>query len=203
MVLNHESAGLKMRKIFSSQQQHEKERSLIASTAGGDGKAFEELYQLYYNRLYQFIFHIVRHHDCIEEIINDVMFVVWEKASTYNQVCRPSTWILGIAYLKSIKSFEQNSTREDRSDEFDDNLDYFPSSSTNWVSELEVSNWLQVAFDKLSTEQRAVVEMTYFQGLHYNEISEIMQCPENTVKTRMFHARKILAQFLHEHNGKG
>lgn len=192
----YEPSGLKMRKLFSSQEQQEKERNLITDTAAGSGKAFEELYQLYYNRLYQFIFHIVRRHDCIEEIINDVMFVVWEKASTYNQVCRPSTWILGIAYLKSIKSSEQNLTRENRSDEFDDSLDYFPSSNTQWISELEVSNWLQVALDNLSAEQRAVVEMTYYQGLHYNEISEIMQCPENTVKTRMFHARKILAQLL-------
>lgn len=74
----YEPSGLKMRKLFSSQEQQEKERNLITDTAAGSGKAFEELYQLYYNRLYQFIFHIVRRHDCIEEIINDVMFVVWE-----------------------------------------------------------------------------------------------------------------------------
>ncbi len=86
--------------------------------------------------------------------------------------------------------------REDRSTEFNDELDYFPESGAQWVSELEVSNWLEVAFDKLSAEQRAVVEMTYYQGLHYNEIAEIMQCPENTVKTRMFHARKILTKLF-------
>jgi len=198
----HGSPELKMQKSFSTPEQQVKERNLIAETAAGNGKSFEQLYQLYFNRLYQFIFHLIRRHDCIEEIINDVMYVVWEKASTYNEVCRPSTWILGIAYLKSLKSAEQSLVREDRSAEFNDELDYFPDSGTKWISELEVSNWLEVAFDKLSTEQRAVVEMTYYQGLHYSEISEIMQCPENTVKTRMFHARKILAKLFLELNGR-
>ncbi len=191
-----------MQKPFSSQEQQTKERYLIAEAAIGDGKAFEQLYRLYFNRLYQFIFRINRHHDCIEEIINDVMYVVWEKAATYDQTCRPSTWILGIAYLKSLKSAKKSTKREDESVEFNDELDYFPDRGVHWVSQLEDSNWLEVALEKLSAEQRAVIEMTYFQGLHYSEISEIMQCPENTVKTRMFHARKILAKFFLELNSR-
>ncbi|WP_292917030.1 RNA polymerase sigma factor [Nitrosomonas sp.] len=187
-----------MQKTFSTQEQQFKEKNLIAETAAGNGKSFEQLYQIYFNRLYQFIFHITRRQDSIEEIINDVMFVVWEKASTYDHTCRPSTWILGIAYLKALKSVEQSIIREDRAIEFNDELDYFPDKGVQSISQLEVSNWLEVAFDKLSTEQRAVVEMTYFQGLHYKEISEIMQCPEGTVKTRMFHARKILVKLLPE-----
>ena len=194
----HELPTSTVRITFSSQEQLVKERDLIAETATGNVEAFEKLYQLYFNRLYQFIFHIVKRHDCIEEIINDVMYVVWEKASTYNYVCRPSTWILGIAYLKSLKSAEQSSVREDRSTEFNEEMDYLPESGGRWVEELEVSNWLEMAFNKLSTEQRAVVEMTYYQGLHYHEIEKIMQCPENTVKTRMFHARKILAKLFLE-----
>ena len=194
----HELPTSTVRITFSSQEQLVKERDLIAETATGNVEAFEKLYQLYFNRLYQFIFHIVKRHDCIEEIINDVMYVVWDKASTYNHVCRPSTWILGIAYLKSLKSAEQSSTREDRSAEFDEELDYLPESGGQWVEELESSNWREMAFTKFPTEQRAVVEMTYYQGLHYHEIAEIMQCPENTVKTRMFHARKILAKLFLE-----
>ena len=189
-----------MQKSLCSQEQQIKEQKFIAKTAAGHRKAFEQLYQLYFNRLYQFIFHVIRRQDCIEEVINDVMYVVWEKASTYNQVCRPSTWILGIAYLKALKSAKQSLIREDQSTEFNDELDYFPDNGSEWIAELEVSNWLEAAFNKLSIEQRAVVEMTYYQGLHYNEISEIMQCPENTVKTRMFHARKILAKLFLELN---
>ena len=192
---------LKMQRSFSSQAQQDKERGLIAEIATGDEHAFEQLYQIYFTRLSQFIFHITRRQDSIGEIINDVMYVVWEKAHTYDQVCRPSTWILGIAYFKALKSTVQSQIREDRSVELNDELDYFPDRGAQWISQLKTSNWLEAAFDKLSMEQRAVVEMTYYQGLHYSEISEIMQCPENTVKTRMFHARKILAKVLPELSG--
>ena len=191
-----------MRKSLCSDEQQLKERNLIAEVTTGSERAFEELYQLYFSRLYQFIFQITRNQDAIEEVINDVMFVVWEKASTYDQTCRPSTWILGVAYFKAIKRVEQNIVREERAVEFDDELDYFPDRSTQWISQLETDNWLETAFSRLSAEQRAVVEMTYYQGLHYNEISEIMQCPENTVKTRMFHARKVLAKLFMELNGR-
>lgn len=192
-----------MERSFSSQAQQDKERGLIAEIATGDEHAFEQLYQIYSTRLSQFIFHITRRQDCIGEIINDVMYVVWEKADTYDQVCRPSTWILGIAYFKALKSTVQSQRREDSLVELNDELDYFTDRGSQWTSQLETSNWLEVAFDRLSTEQRAVVEMTYYQGLHYSEISEIMQCPENTVKTRMFHARKILAKILPELSGRG
>ena len=184
--------------IYASPRMRAREQQLITETAAGNEKAFEQLYQLYFSRLFQFIFRITRTRNNIEEIINDVMYVVWEKASTYDQTCRPSTWILGIAYFKALKRVEKSMADEDRSVEFDDELDYFPDKSTQWISQVETSNWLEVAFTQLSAEQRAVVEMTYFQGLHYNEIAEIMQCPENTVKTRMFHARRILAKSLQE-----
>ncbi|MDR4517714.1 MAG: sigma-70 family RNA polymerase sigma factor [Nitrosomonas sp.] len=184
--------------IYASPKMQAREQQLIAETAAGNEKAFEQLYQLYFNRLFQFVFRITRTQNGIEEVINDVMYVVWDKASTYNQICRPSTWILGIAYFKALKSIEKSIADEDRSVEFNDELDYFPDKGTDWISQVETSNWLEVAFKQLSTEQRAVVEMTYFQGLHYNEIAEIMQCPENTVKTRMFHARKILAKSLQQ-----
>ena len=192
---------ISQKKNFSSPQQLLRERQLIIDTAAGDEKAFERLYQLYFDRLYQFIFNIVRRQNCIEEIINDVMYVVWEKASTYDHTCRPSTWILGIAYFKALRGIEKYLTRDNKSEEYSDELDYFPDRGVNWVSQLEIHNWLATAFDQLSAEQRAVVEMTYFQGLHYNEIANIMQCPENTVKTRMFYARKILAKSYQETSG--
>ena len=54
------------------------------------------------------------------------------------------------------------------------------------------------ALEQLTADQRAVIELTYFQGLPYNEIAVLMNCPENTVKTRMHHARKKLAILLNE-----
>jgi RNA polymerase sigma-70 factor (ECF subfamily) len=64
------------------------------------------------------------------------------------------------------------------------------------MTQLEVENLAAVAFGALPPDQRAVMELTYYQGMHYSEIAEVMGCPENTVKTRMFHARKKLRTLL-------
>jgi len=59
----------------------------------------------------------------------------------------------------------------------------------------ETQDWLNCALDILPADQRAVIELTFYHGLPYQEIAKILDCPENTVKTRMFHARKKLQAF--------
>ena len=59
-----------------------------------------------------------------------------------------------------------------------------------------LSNLLQEALDRLSAEHRAVIELTYYHGYSYREIAEIVDCPVNTVKTRMFHARRRLQKMV-------
>jgi RNA polymerase sigma-70 factor (ECF subfamily) len=65
-----------------------------------------------------------------------------------------------------------------------------PDRQAGGLPELEMEDWLAVMFSQLPTDQRAVLELAYHQGLGYAEIAEVMDCPESTVKTRMFHARK-------------
>ena len=55
---------------------------------------------------------------------------------------------------------------------------------------------LREAMATLSAEHRAVVDLTYFHGMGYRQIAEIVECPVDTVKTRMFHARRRLKQAL-------
>jgi RNA polymerase sigma-70 factor (ECF subfamily) len=173
-----------------------RDTELIARICKTDEKALELLYRHYYNRLFRFIARVTRREDLIDEIINDVMYVVWEKAESYNQQCQPSTWIFGIAYNKARQSLRNaNNNDEESLDEMDgDNLLFEENDSG--LKQLEMTNWLESALDMLSPEQRAVIELTYFQGLHYSEIAVLMECPENTVKTRMHHARKKLAVIL-------
>ena len=173
-----------------------RDTDLIARICKTDEKALELLYRHYYSRLFRFIARVTRREDLIDEVINDVMYVVWEKAESYNQQCQPSTWIFGIAYNKARQSLRNAGNNDEESlDEMDgDNLLFEENDSG--LKQLEMTNWLEPALDMLSPDQRAVIELTYFQGLHYSEIAVLMECPENTVKTRMHHARKKLAVIL-------
>jgi len=161
---------------------------LIARICNADTAAFETLYKRYYPKLFRFSFRVTRHLDQVEEIINDVMFVVWNKAQTYQPEARASTWIFGIAYKKCLKSMASHSQAEHL--ELEDAENLIPGVQDSGLQNLEIEDWISVAFSKLPPDQRAVLELTYHQGMQYQEIAEIMECPENTVKTRMFHARK-------------
>jgi len=173
-----------------------RDADLIARICKTDEKALELLYHHYYKRLFRFVARVTRREELIDEVINDVMYVVWEKAESYSQKCQPSTWIFGIAYNKARQSLRNAGNNDEESlDELDvDNLLFEDNDSG--LKQLEMTNWLESALDMLSPEQRAVIELTYFQGLHYSEIAVLMECPENTVKTRMHHARKKLAVIL-------
>jgi RNA polymerase sigma-70 factor (ECF subfamily) len=60
----------------------------------------------------------------------------------------------------------------------------------------EINEWLDVALQRLPLEQRMVIELAYHVGHSCEEIASIMECPVNTVKTRMFHARRKLKPLL-------
>ncbi|MCF6251752.1 MAG: sigma-70 family RNA polymerase sigma factor [Methylococcaceae bacterium] len=180
----------------NTDSQRNMEKALIERIANGDENALEQLYHNYYSRLLRFISRTTGRADRIEDVINEVMYVVWQKAKTYNQKCQPSTWIFGIAYNKARKSMQQS--RFDQAE----SLDLMDSENTQFgrnnpeLKQLELRNTLENAFYVLSPDQRTVIELTYYHGLHYDEIAQLMDCPENTVKTRMYHARKKLASIL-------
>jgi RNA polymerase sigma factor (sigma-70 family) len=173
-----------------------RDADLIARLCNADESALEQLYQYYYPRLFRFIARITRRDDLIDEIINDVMYVAWEKAASYDPHCKPSTWIFGIAFNKARQALRNAGRPEEESfDDLDEDSSWLGKQDAG-MHQLEMDDWLGFALGELSPEHRAVIELTYYEGLHYSEIAAIMGCPENTVKTRMHHARKNLAVIL-------
>lgn len=172
-------------------------RELMARIRSGDRRAFERLYLAFHPRLSRFCFRMIQRLELVDEIINETMLVVWEKSERFDYSSKVSTWIFGIAYRKALKA----SAKQARSlghlpiDEWEDVLaDTQPCPAR----QAETEDFLAVALNSLSTEQRAVVELTYCHGLSYQEIATILGCPENTVKTRMFHARRKLKTLFGE-----
>ena len=171
------------------------ETALVARTAQGDHRAFEMLYRAYFHRLRRFLERVTRQRpQLVEEVLNDTMLVVWRKAASFNGTSRVSTWIFAIAYRRSLKALRQ----------FDDPMPYTreeESPSTGPCAEDELQQrqlhtLLARLLARLSAPHRAVIELTYYHGFSYPEIAEIMDCPIDTVKTRMFYARHRLKSLL-------
>jgi RNA polymerase sigma factor (sigma-70 family) len=172
------------------------ELTLLRRVAAKDRRAFETLYNLYHRRIFGYLLKLIRRAELVEEVLNDVMLAIWKGAGTFDGRSRPSTWIFGIAYHKGLKALSRRplesveDTREGRPEPVD------AEEPESLAVRREVAGVLGRAIGALSPEQRAVVELTYYYGLPYQEIAEIVGCPVNTVKTRMFHARRRLKELL-------
>jgi RNA polymerase sigma factor (sigma-70 family) len=171
------------------------ELGLLRRVATKDRKAFEAIYHLYYRRLFGYVLKLTRKADLVEEVVNDVMLAIWSHAPAFDGRSRPSTWIFGIAYHKALKALAR------RPPMVEDGVGPEPVAEDepeSLAARRELATVLGRALHLLSAEQRAVVELTYYYGLAYTEIAEIVGCPVNTVKTRMFHARRRLKELLPE-----
>jgi len=173
----------------------EDDRDLIRRVADKDRHAFEALYQRYGPRLQRYLSRLIQQPDVAEEALDDVMLVVWQNAARFNDRSRVSTWILGIAHHKALKARARLAGRRSETPVSDQQIadGEGPEDAT---MRGELDRLLAKGLEALSPEQRAVVELTFYQERSYHEIAEITRCPVNTVKTRMFHARKRLAPLL-------
>jgi RNA polymerase sigma-70 factor (ECF subfamily) len=170
------------------------DRVLIARVAVGDRLAFEELYHRYYQRLFGFLLRLTRRPPLVEELLQETLLAVWRSADRFAGRSAPSTWILGIAYHQAMKALNRASEREPPAD-----LAFCaeePPPPDLVYDRRERAGRIGRALAQLSAEQRSVVELTFVQGFTYPEIAEILDCPVNTVKTRMFHARRRLRELL-------
>lgn len=184
------SAEKGSRKPASGGSTDERERALLARIASQDDAAMKELYLLYHRRLARFLMRITTRYELAEEIINDTFWVIWQHAGDFRGASRVSTWILGIAYRRGLKTLRSAGPPP---------ADIDVEAEAGFeepAQQEELTEWLDAALHRLPLEQRTVIELAYHVGHSCEEIASIMQCPVNTVKTRMFHARRKLRNLL-------
>lgn len=174
------------------------DEELMAAVAARDEAAFRTLYLRYFNRLRQFIVRVTRRPDLAGEVLNDTFFTVWRKAPDFAARSAVSTWIFGIAYRKCLKALERTERWQARyrpmdRDEDPAGGDERPEQAADGA---RLRRRVRESLEDLSPEQRMVFELTHFFGYSYPEIAAVSRCSVNTVKTRMFHARRKLRASL-------
>lgn len=170
------------------------ELDLLAKVRAGDRSAFEKLYRIYHPRLTRFLHTLMRRPTLVEEVLNDTMMVVWNRPDSFHGASKLSTWVFSIAYRKAMKALrKQDEAVEDSEAERRVSTEPGPDESSGRA---RVRRLLLDAVAELSPAHRAVVDLTYFHELGYREIAAVVECPVDTVKTRMFHARRHLRKKL-------
>jgi RNA polymerase sigma-70 factor (ECF subfamily) len=157
-----------------------------------DQAAFRTLYGNYHQRLSRLLTRMSIRREDIEEVVNDTFWVVWTKAAEFRGASQLSTWIIGIAYRRALNALRRAKLRPVADHEFDED-----SVSVGSCEEDESNQqWLGLGLGRLPVEQRMALELTYTLGHSCEEVAAILDCPVNTVKTRLFRARETLKQVL-------
>jgi len=174
----------------STTSRNESDQSLLARVVLHDRDAFRELYIAYHRRLSRFLMRLTRQHDVIEEVINDTLWIVWKQAASFRNESQVSTWIMGIAYRRTLKALKSAGSRQLI------DIDDATLAAPDDYATREMNEWILRGLNQLPLEQRLVLEFAYDMGHSCEEIAAIMDCPVNTVKTRLFHARRKLRDLL-------
>ena len=173
------------------------EASLIARIAAGDAVALRVLFARHHVRIYRFIRRLVRDAAVAEELTNEVFLEIWRHAKSFEGTSSALTWMLSIAHHRAISSL-----RKRREEPWDDGAACaLPDAADDpevAAQKRDEGAILRRCLDALSPEHKGVVDLVYYHEMSVSEAAAILRIPENTVKTRLFHARKRLSELLRQ-----
>ena len=172
--------------------------ALLRRIAAGEEAAMAEFYKSFKNPVYRFI--LSRMNDPFEaaDILNEVMLEVWRGAGRFQGRSAVKSWIFGIARHKTLdrlRSRQRNAARageEPSVDIADENA----VDPTEAIAATQHAEFVRHCLDRMSEAHREVLHLTFFEDLTYGQIAEIAGCPEGTVKTRMYHAKRAMQHCL-------
>ena len=168
---------------------------LVEQVAAGDRVAMQVLYARHHLRVYRFVLRIVNDAATAEDLTSDAFLDVWKDASRFKGRSQVSTWILSIARYQALAALRRRTN---------DRLDNviacsIPDDADGPEAILQKENEsaiLRQCLTQLSPAHREVIDLVYYHEKSIAEVAEIIGAPQNTVKTRMFHARKRVAALL-------
>ena len=168
---------------------------LLESIAAGGRTAMHVLYSRHNVRVYRFVLRMVRDATMAEDLVSQVFLDVWRTARQFEGRSQVSTWLLSIARFKALTAMRQ---RKHEDIDQEDVLEIADGADTPEAS-LDRSNTsaiLRACVAKLSPAHREIVNLVYYHEKSVEEVASLIGIPASTVKTRMFYARKQLAELL-------
>jgi RNA polymerase sigma-70 factor (ECF subfamily) len=168
---------------------------LISRIASGDKLAMQVLFARHHVRVFRFVLRLVRNEANAEDLISEVFLDVWRQAGKFEGRSSVSTWLLSIARFKALSSLRKKSEGE-LTDEAAEAIEDDADTPEVTIQKKDKAQALRECLKSLSPEHQEIVDLVYYHEKSVEEASEILGIPENTVKTRLFYARKRLTELL-------
>jgi RNA polymerase sigma-70 factor, ECF subfamily len=168
---------------------------LIGRIAQGDRLAMQVLYGRHHVRVFRFGLRLVRDEQIAEDLISEVFLDVWRQAGKFEGRSAVSTWLLAITRFKALSALRRRKDGE-LDDEAANAIEDTSDDPEVAVTKKDTGDALRRCLTALSAEHREIVDLVYYHEKSVEQVAEIVGIPENTVKTRLFYARKKLAELL-------
>lgn len=173
-------------------------RALLERIGQQDQSAFRELYKAFSRRVYAYALNMLKDPGRAEEILVDTLYEVWRAPARFRGDSQFSTWLIGVARNKALMAY-----RGRRPDELHDDLDDIAETAASdapdgfaQLAAKQRTEGVRGCMDKLSDEHRECMHLVFYEGYSLAEVAAVQGCPENTVKTRLFHARQKIKACL-------
>jgi RNA polymerase sigma-70 factor (ECF subfamily) len=168
---------------------------LIKRIANGDRLAMRLLFGRHQVPLYRWLVRLVRDEALAEDLLSEVFLDVWRQAVSFEGRSSVSTWLLAIARYKALSALRRRSDMQ-----LDDEVAAaIPDPADNperALQNAERTELLRRSLARLSPEHGEVIDLVYYHGKSVKEVAQIAGVAEATVKTRMFYARRKLAELV-------
>ena len=171
---------------------------LLGRIERADEAAFRELYRAFSRRLYAYVLRQLGDPAQAEEIVADTLYEVWRQPAKFRGDSQFSTWLIGIARNKVLMAFRSrkpDAVHDDLADVAELVANEDPSAF-DILAQQQRHEGVRHCMDKLSSDHRECVHLVFYEGMSLAEVAAVQVCPENTVKTRLFHARQKLKNCL-------
>ncbi|MDF0603665.1 RNA polymerase sigma factor [Psychromarinibacter sp. C21-152] len=166
----------------------------LSQVAHGDKKALAALYRALEKPVYRFIHSRLNDPFESSDVLHDVFMEVWRSAARFEGRSKVQTWIFGIAYRKVI-DLHRKRGRQDVTDDIPEQVDDSPDAETCVAAGQEAEH-VRHCLETLKDDHRTAISLAFYEDMTYAEIAEVAGVPEGTVKTRVFHAKKLLMRCL-------
>jgi len=179
---------------------------LVITSQNGDTKSFEELYSIYHKSIYILAKTILRNKNDAEDILQETFIKAWRSLNTLENPFLFAIWLQKIARnLCSDQMRKKNFTiilDAEKDIEDLENIESDEFIPAVYMERSDLQERLGRIVDKLSDVQREAIILYYYNELTVGEIANIMECSENTVKTRLYLARKTIRAEIEEKEKK-
>jgi len=171
------------------------DEALIGRIATGDKVAMQVLFARHHVRVYRFVLRLVRDQTQAEDLISEVFLDVWRQAGKFEARSAVSNWLLAIARYKALSALRRRPD-EELDEETAAAIEDPGDNPETALEKKDKGEILRKCLTALSPEHREIIDLVYYHEKSVEEVAEIVGIPENTVKTRMFYARKRLSELL-------